>query len=137
MLGFSQSEIGRRIGVSRQAVYNALNTALRKVELALKHVADANKIEIRYIDPTNGILLGFSPSTNNRVIITFSVKHGIHVWHYENPDCSRCKFVNKCRKILFDEAKERNITLSPEERKLPPSKLAHLIFSRVIPGLEP
>jgi DNA-binding CsgD family transcriptional regulator len=137
MLGLPQAEISREIGVSRQAVHNALNIALKKIELALRHVAEANRIDVRYIDPINGILLGFSPSINKKVIITFSTKHGIHVWHYENPDCSKCKFVSKCRSILLDEAEERNIILSKEEKRLPPSKLAHLIFSKIIPGLEP
>jgi hypothetical protein len=36
---------------------------------------------------------------------------------------------------LLDEAEERGIGLGLEQKKLPPSKLAHLIFSRMIPEL--
>lgn len=53
------------------------------------------------------------------------------------PDCASCKWVERCRRRLLDEAEERNVQLSAEERELPPSRLAHLIFSRVIPGLTP
>jgi hypothetical protein len=35
----------------------------------------------------------------------------------------------------MDEAGERGIELTEEERSLPPSKLAHSLFSRLIPGL--
>lgn len=135
--GLSQAEIGRRTNVSRQAIYDALGIALDKVDSALRHAADANMIEIRYVDPRNGILLGFSPSADQRVIVTFSVRHGIQTWHYENPSCSECRWVEQCRRRLLDEAEERNVSLNDEERTLPPSRLAHTIFSRVIPGLEP
>jgi hypothetical protein len=35
----------------------------------------------------------------------------------------------------MDEAGERGIELTEEDRSLPPSRLAHVIFSRLIPGL--
>jgi len=135
--GLSQAEIGRRTNVSRQAVYDALGIALEKVEAALRHAADANMVEVRHVDPKEGVLLGFSPSSRNRVIITFSIKHGIQTWHYENVECPKCTWSDRCKGRLLEEAEERNVPLSIEEKALPPSKLAHVIFSRVIPGLEP
>lgn len=135
--GLSQAEMGRSAGVARQAVYDALGIALDKVDSALRHAADANMIEIMYVDPRNGILLGFSPSASQRVMATFSAKHGIQTWHYENPDCFECRWVEQCRRRLLEEGEERNVPLSDEDKGLPPSKLAHIIFSRVIPGLEP
>ena len=135
--GLSQAEIGRRTSVTRQAVYDALGIALEKVESALRHAADADMVEVRHVDPKMGILQGFSPSLGNRVIITFSIKHGIQTWHYENVECPRCKWSDRCRGRLLDEAEERNVSLSNEEKNLPSSKMAHVIFSKVIPGLEP
>jgi DNA-binding CsgD family transcriptional regulator len=134
--GISQAEIGRRINISRQAVNDALKIAHEKVGSALRHAAEANMIEVRHVDPEKGILLGFSPSHGERVIITFSIRHGIQTWHYGNPKCVECSWVERCRRRLLEEAEERNILLD-EEEKLPPSRLAHIIFSRVIPGLEP
>ncbi len=133
----SKAEVGRRLGVTRQAVYDAENVIQAKVEQALIHTAESNMIEPRYVDSAKGILLGYSPSSQRNVIITFSARNGVQTWHYEQPDCSSCKWVERCRKRLLDEADERDVALSDEEKGLPPSKLAQVIFSRVIPGLTP
>ena len=133
----SKAEIGRRLGVTRQAVYDAEKVIQAKVEQALIHTAESNMIQPRYVDSAKGILLGYSPSSQRNVIITFSARNGVQTWHYEQPDCSSCKWVERCRKRLLDEADERDVALSDEEKGLPPSKLAQVIFSRVIPGLTP
>ena len=133
--GLSKAEVGRRLGITRQAVYDAEKYTLEKVESALRHVADASRIEVHYLDPYKGILLGLDPSTSNRVIITFSARNGVQTWHYEQPNCGACQWKESCRRRLVNEAEERGIRLLAEERELPPSKLAHNIFSRLIPGL--
>ena len=135
--GLSKAEVGRRLGITRQAVYDAEKYSLEKVESALRHVAEASRIEVNYLDPSKGILLGFNPSTNSRVIITFSARNRLQTWHYEQPDCGACRWEERCRKRLLDEAEERDIQLSSEGRELSPSKLAHAIFSKIIPGLTP
>lgn len=135
--GLSKAAIGRRLGITRQAVYDALGVTLPKVESALRHAAEANMIEVRYVDPSRGILLGYMPATRNRVIITFSMRNGIQTWHYEQPNCVDCQWNDRCRRRLLDEADERGVLLTEEERVVPPSRLAHVIFSKVIPGLEP
>jgi DNA-binding CsgD family transcriptional regulator len=133
--GLSKAEVGRHLGITRQAVYDAEKYTLKKVESALRHVAGTSRIEIHYLNPTKGILLGFDPSTSNRVIVTFSARNGVQTWHYEQPDCGTCQWEESCKRRLLDEAEERGIRLSVEERELPPSKLAHSIFSKIIPGL--
>ena len=133
----SKAEVGRRLGVTRQAIYETENVILGKVEQALVHAAEAGMIETRYRDPSKGVLLGMNPSTGRRVIITFSSKNGVQTWHYEEPECASCRWADRCRRRLLDEAEERDVKLSPEERELSPARLAHLIFSRVIPGLTP
>ena len=47
--GTSKAEIGRMLGITRQAVYDAENVLLEKVELALTHAAQSNMIEPQYI----------------------------------------------------------------------------------------
>lgn len=133
--GISKAEIGRMLGITRQAVYDAENIMLEKVELALNHTAQSNMIEPQYIDATRGILLGFSPQTQQRVIITFSSRNGVQTWHYQQPDCSICKLVSSCRRRLIMEAEERGVSLTDAEKKLPPSKMAQRIFESLIPGL--
>lgn len=134
--GLSKAEIGRRLGITRQAVYDAEGIMLEKVENALIHTAESNMIEPRYIDSAKGVLLGYSPSNQQKVIITFSARNGVQTWHYQQPDCSSCMWVERCRSRLISEAEERNVSLSPEEKGLPPSELAHRIFSQIIPGLD-
>ena len=134
--GLSKAEIGRRLGVTRQAVYDAEGVMLEKVEHALIHTAESNMIETRYVDSAKGILLGYSPASQRKVIITFSTRNGVQTWHYQQPDCSSCRWVERCRSRLISEAEERNVSLSAEERMRSPSKLAQFIFSRIIPGLD-
>jgi hypothetical protein len=133
--GLSKAEIGRRLGVTRQAVYDAEGVMLGKVEQALIHTAESNMIEPRYVDSAKGILLGYSPQTRQRVIITFSARNGVQTWHYQQPDCGLCSLVSNCRQRLVMEAGERGITLSESERRLPPSELAQRIFESLIPGI--
>jgi hypothetical protein len=133
--GDPRSKIGERFGFTRQAVYDALKISIEKVDAALRQTADASSIEIIRVDPKNGILLGQIPIDSSRVIITFSRKHGIQTWHFEEPDCDKCKYNMRCTERLQDEAKERDVEINEEQRKLPPSKLAHLIFSKLLPEL--
>ncbi len=135
--GTSKAEIGRMLGITRQAVYDAENVMLEKVELALTHTAQSNMIEPQHIDATRGILLGYSPQTQQRVIITFSARNGVQTWHYQQPNCEMCRMVSSCRNRLIQEADERDIYLTGEEKALIPSKLAHRIFSEIIPELKP
>lgn len=132
--GLSKAKIGRMLNITRQAVYDAEGVMLDKVELALTHAAKSNMIDPIHIDSTKGILLGYSPHTQQNVIVTFSVSNGIQTWHHQQPNCNKCAIENKCRKGLIAEAEERGLQLSKEERQLPPSELAQRIFESLIPG---
>jgi len=134
--GLSKAEIGRTLGITRQAVYDTEGIMLEKVELALIHTAESNMIEPRYVDSAKGILLGYSPANQQNVIITFSERNGVQTWHYQQPDCSSCRWVERCRSRLISEAEARGVNLSKEEGQLPPSKLAHIIFFQVVPELD-
>jgi len=133
--GLSKAEIGRILGITRQAVYEAEGIMLDKVERALMHTAEANMVEAQYVDASKGVLLGYSPAAGNQVIVTFSPRNGVQTWHYQQPNCVQCKWVARCRERLMAEAEEREIHLSQDDLKLPPSELAHRIFSTLIPGL--
>ena len=108
---------------------------LYKVEAALNHTAEANMLDVQYVDRIRGVLLGYSPSSRERVIVTFSAVNGVQTWHYQQPDCGSCEWVNRCRERLIQEAAERDVNLPEGLTSLPPSQLAHHIFSQVIPEL--
>ena len=133
--GLSKAEVGRALGITRQAVYDAEGIMIEKVEQALMHTAESNMVETRYVDSSKGVLLGYSPATKNQVIITFSPSNGVQTWHYQQPNCGLCKWMTRCKERLVEEAGEREVHLSQDDLKLPPSELAHRIFSSIVPGL--
>ena len=133
--GSPQFRIAERLGVSRQAVHNVVGVIDRKVSRALKDAAHVNKIEIRYLDPVKGILIGYSHEVKDQAIISFSVKHGVQTWYRHNGQCVDCSLRSDCQKMLLEEAEERSINLTEEEKREPPAKLAQKIFSKVVPRL--
>jgi hypothetical protein len=135
IIGLSKAEIGRSLGITRQAVYDAEGIMLDKVEQALMHTAESNMVEAQYVDASMGVLLGYCPATKNKVIVTFSARNGVQTWHYQQPNCSKCTWSERCKERLISEAEERGVMITAEDNKLPPSELAHLIFSTIIPGL--
>jgi hypothetical protein len=56
------------------------------------------------------------PLDLSKVIVTFSRKYGVQTWHFEEPDCDKCGYMKRCAERLL-------------------SKLAHVIFTRLIPEL--
>jgi len=132
----TKAEIGRLLGITRQAVHYAEEAIIPKVGHALRYTAYANMLNIQYLDAAKGVLLGYSPSSKNKVIVTFSAINGVQTWHYEHPDCGLCEWVDRCKTRLIEEATERDVELSDKVRSLSPSKLALHIFSKIIPELD-
>jgi hypothetical protein len=135
--GLRQFIIAKRLRVTRQAIHNAIGVIDSKVSKALTDAARANKAKVQHVDPVKGILLGYSPEVKDQIIITFSVKNGIQTWYRHTGQCADCDLEEECRKMLLEEAEERSVTLSEEDKGEPPAKLAHKVFSKVIRGLEP
>jgi len=129
-LGFSVSEIARRLGISRQAVHKNLQAIESKVYRGLISTANTIRIEIRKIDIEKGYLVGWSPGLNMDVYITFSTKNGIQVWFKHEGECRKCPLRDECRKIILSEAIERNIEL-PKEPDIEPTKLADIFFKKL------
>jgi len=130
--GFLEANIARKLDVSRQTVHKALKIANDKVSQALHETAKLNKIRIKTIDPTNGILVGYSPEFKTTAMITFSAKNGVQIWYRHEGDCKNCDQLQACRATLLAEAEERDIQLSENQRSMPPSQLAETLFSKLI-----
>lgn len=131
------SEIGQQFGITKQAVSKALKGIESRVQKALAETARAAKIDVYHVDPGLGVLLGFSRERREKVIVTFTAKNGVHIWHFHSDSCRGCEYQDDCRRLLIDEAAERNVQLSSEEKDEPPSALARTVFSKVLPGVEP
>jgi len=68
--GLSQSDIAAKLGISRQAVNQALLDATEKVTKALSEAAGINKVAIESIDSTTGLLTGWSREFSVKVVIS-------------------------------------------------------------------
>ena len=129
--GLSQSEIARRLGITRQSVNELAQTIPEKVTAALSDAAELNGVEPKYIDGVKGLLLGWSSEFRTETIIIFNPQQGLRTWYYH--DLGRCKICDdkkECESRLRKTAKYLDVELSREEKRMEPQKLASLIFSR-------
>lgn len=132
----NQAEIGRRLGITRQAVNKSLKIIDSKLEKALMEAAETNKLEARRLNLVDGIMEAFSPAYQIPVIVSLSKVNGLKVWHLYDVDCSKCSHERACRRMLEAEADERGIDLTSEDRKRPPTLLALKLFSRYLEEVE-
>jgi transcriptional regulator len=134
--GLTESDISRKEEISRQSVHIILDVAREKILQALKEAADINRIKIEHMDVMKGILVGESLEFGHRVVVTFSPSNGIRIWYAHDDDCRECKLDRSWVRVILKEAHERQVELSDVELRLPPHKLAKLIFSKILPGVE-
>jgi len=128
----SQADIARRLGITPQTVNKTLGTIDSKVSQALLELAQANRIQIRTVDPEKGFLLGRSLPLGMDTLITFSPANGVQVWHRREQGCDNCDEAENCRRILLSEASYRGIELPADKDSLRPSELAESLFSRML-----
>lgn len=130
--GLIEVNIARRLNVARQTVHKALNVANTKISQALLETAKINKIRVKAVDPTDGILIGYGLEFKTTAMITFSARNGVQIWYRHEGDCENCDQLQACRTMLLAEAEDRNIQLPENPNSMPPSKLAEILFSRII-----
>jgi transcriptional regulator with XRE-family HTH domain len=131
--GFTQSDIARKLNISRQAVNQLAQSIPEKVEAALYDASRLNGVDPRIIDSTRGILLGWSKEFETETIITVNRRIGLRVWyHHHLGRCKICPDKKQCQSLLLEHASEYGISLTKAERTLDPSKLAGIIFSKVL-----
>jgi transcriptional regulator len=126
--GLQQSEIASKLGISRQAVNQALVEATEKVTRALTEAATINKIAIESIDSTTGLLVGWSREFSVKTVISVTRRDGLQVWYEHVADCAHCNKYYVCQSYLFRTAKERGLRLTKEQKRATPSKLAQFLF---------
>jgi hypothetical protein len=131
--GLSQSDIARRLDISRQAVNQLSQSIPDKVSNALYDAAKLNMVEPRLVDSSKGVLIGWSKEVQSETVITLNPKVGLRVWYkHKLGRCGICPDRNQCRSSLLESAKEYGILLSRLERKVDPSRLSGIIFSRLL-----
>ncbi len=128
----TQAEIGRLMGMTRQASHQALGMIDEKIQRAFTEAAKSNSLEVRRMDLVDGIMEAYSPVHRMPVFVSLSRVNGLKVWYMHEGDCGSCSEEKGCRTYLEAEASERGIDLASEDWKLPPTKLAIKIFGRYL-----
>jgi len=84
-----------------------------------------------------GVLLGYHPALKRKAILTYSTNFGIKVWYWHDKpeEVTDQAFLNQTRQYLLDIANERGVEIENAEN-IHPAKLAHLIFTKLIPELK-
>jgi hypothetical protein len=126
----TQSDIGRQLGVSRQAVHKAYQIIDQKVEQAFMEAADTNHLEVKTINLVEGVMVAYSPAHDIPVVVSLSRTNGLKVWYLYEGNCDTCHLETSCRSVLEAEAKERGIQLHASDLWLSPTKLADEIFGK-------
>lgn len=126
----SQSEIGRELGVSRQAVHKTYQIIDGKVEHAFMEAAETNNLMVKTINLVEGVMEAHSPAHNIPVIVSLSKVNGLKVWYLYEGNCGTCNLESSCRSILEAEAEERGIKLAAVDQLKPPTQIALDLFGR-------
>ena len=134
--GFTVTKIADKLKTTRQYVNQTLLTAQAKLSTTLLEVAQVNDLQVTRLYPKQAILLGYHPALKRKAIITYTTSHGLKVWYWhDNPEeITNEEFLKQTRRYLLDIAKERGIEVKDAD-KMHPAKLAHFIFSELIPEL--
>jgi DNA-binding CsgD family transcriptional regulator len=135
--GLTIVTIAEKLNATRQFVNQTKLAAEARLSTTLLDVAQANDLQVTKLYPQQGILLGYHPALNRKAILTYSTNYGIKVWYwYDNPEeVTNEEFLKQTRTYLLDIAKERGITME-NQASIHPAKLAHIIFSQLIPELK-
>jgi DNA-binding CsgD family transcriptional regulator len=135
--GFSVSAIADKLKTTRQYINQTRLTAEAKLSATLLDVAGANDLQVTKLYPKKAILLGYHPALKRKAIITYTTSHGIKVWYWhDNPEeITNQQFLQQTRKYLLDIAKEQGIPLE-DTADIHPAKLAHIIFSKLVPEVK-
>ena len=119
-------KIAKQKNISPAFVSKALKEANKRITSILQETARTNKITLDLRSSELGFARGHSRMFDLKAYITFSPTNGVQVWYDHKGDCATCEDFDECRKNLFQEYKERNITLkNPVQR---PTDLGEYLF---------
>ena len=135
--GFSVTKIAEKLSTTRQYVNQTRLTAESKLATTLLEVAQVNDLQVTRLYPKQAILVGYHPALKRKAIVTYTTSHGLKVWYWhDNPEeVTDQPFLNQTRQYLMEIAKERGVEIE-NTAQIHPAKLAHMIFSKLIPELK-
>jgi len=135
--GFTVSNIAEKLKTTGQYVNQTRLTAEAKLATTLLEVAQVNDLQVTKLYPKQAILLGYHPALKKKAIITYTNSHGLKVWYWHDKpeEVTDQAFLNQTKQYLMEIAKERGVEIE-NAANIHPAKLAHIIFSKLIPELK-
>ncbi|MBN1682041.1 hypothetical protein JW865_00625 [Candidatus Bathyarchaeota archaeon] len=79
-------------------------------------------------------MVGYSPAYKIPVFVTLSKSNGLRVWYMHEGNCRECIHEKNCREYLLNEAAERGLELSENDKTLPSTLLALKVFEKNLGG---
>jgi hypothetical protein len=135
--GLSISKIAEKLKTTRQYVNQTRLITEAKLSTTLLDVAQVNDLQVTKLYPKQAVLLGYHPALKKKAIITYTTIHGLKVWYWhDNPEeVTDTAFLNQTRQYLIDIANERGLKIE-NAATIHPAKLAHIIFTQLVPELK-
>jgi len=135
--GLSISAIAKKLSTTRQYVNQTRIATQAKLVTTLLEVAVVNELQVTKLIPQQAILLGYHPGLKRQAIITYTTSHGLKVWYWHDKpeEVTDPTFLNQTKQYLIDIANERGLKIEDAD-KIHPAKLAHHVFSELIPELK-
>ena len=132
--GLSIMAIADKLKTTRQFVNQTKLAAEAKLSSTLLEVAQTNDLQVTKLYQKEAILLGYHPALKRKAIITYTINHGIKIWYWnDNPEkVTNKQYLRQTRSYLLDMAKEKGLDVK-DLSEIHPAKLAHIIFSKLIP----
>ncbi len=130
--GKAPSAIATEMGVSRPYVSQAQRIAERRIEGLLRHMASANRIDLKHISPQHGIAVGECPALNTTVYFTYTSAMGVQTWYRHQGDCKKCNMIASCNEILKTLSKEWGIKI-PKDKA--PTEVGVQLFDKIMEEL--
>ncbi len=133
--GAKLEAIGRKFGVTRQAVCRALHISGKKIKTTFSELAETYKILPEKIDTEKGFLKGYSQVLGSDVLLVYSNDQGVQLWYKSSDKCDGCRQADSCRENLTMHAGRLGVSFSEAEAAMAPARLAQIIFQRAWPGI--
>jgi hypothetical protein len=127
------SEIAEELQVSRPFVSKTQQRVESKIRKLLEHAASINRIDIQYLNPRFGIVVGYCPAANTTTYITYSPKLGVQTWFTHRGECGSCAQRVECEMMLQQLATEWEITLPANQT---PTEWGVYLFNTIVKNLE-
>ena len=130
--GQTQTQIGKTLGISRQAIHRIFTQIDAKLERALKEAATLNRISPTHpVNTIQGLVFGYSETLRMDCLLIYHPTFGTQLWYEYEGDCSRCQQHSICQPALQDLYTMHNIEFPPERASLETNRLVQNFLTKM------